>query len=417
MQLLHGVTRNYTWGSRTLIPELMGEEPSDAPVAEVWFGAHPGGPSVVDGEPLNEVIARDPRAALGEKVIARQAHERLPFLVKLLAAAAPLSLQAHPTMEQAEEGYARENEAGIPVDDKERNYKDPSHKPEIIIALTDFYAMAGFRPVEKTRQLLDALHCPELDRYLGLLEGYDDSQDEAGDLRALFTTWITIPFGTRKPLVDAVVAAAQRVIDAAEHSLPDGVEQWMVNDLGTIVGLNERYPGDVGVLGALLLNHIHLQPGEAIFLAAGQLHAYVRGLGVEVMANSDNVLRGGLTPKYVDVPELVKVLSFTPAADPRVEPQRSSEQDSALALNYPVPVPEFSVTRVQLDQDSGDERFGVAAENPAIVLCVSGTAQLSNESTKLSLRAGQAAWLPADDPAATITAHEGAGTEVFVVRA
>ena len=426
MRLLHGIPRNYSWGSRTLIPELVGEEPTDSPVAEIWFGAHPNDPSTVDGKNLDDIIAADPQAELGFAVTDKFPHERLPYLVKLLAAAEPLSLQAHPTMEQAQEGFARENEADIPLTDRKRNYKDPSHKPEIIIALTDFYAMAGFRPVARTRQLLGALKCPELERYETMLDGTAaDNDDEAG-LRALFTTWISIPTAARKELVDAVVNAARRLIAEAAHSLPARVDQWMVDDLRTVVDLNERYPGDAGVLGALLLNHIHLAPGESIFLAAGHLHAYVRGLGVEVMANSDNVLRGGLTPKYVDVPELVKVLNFAAADDPRVAAELEatdsvSGQDAGTtggvkAWNYPVPVDEFAVTRVELPD--AESTFALPSRGPVIALCVAGTARLSSasaaagEGDQLELQPGQAAWMSASDSAV----QAGGPATIFVVR-
>lgn len=383
MQLLNGRIRAYPWGSRTMIAELRGQpSPSERPEAELWFGAHPAAPSEIDSTPLTEIIAADPAAALGPRVLAEHG-ETLPFLLKLLAADEPLSLQAHPSAEQAREGFAREDEEGIPLTAPNRDYKDVNHKPELIVALTDFTAMAGFRPLEQTRELFAALQCHALDRYLTMMDGSDGAEE--GDLRALFTTWITIPGKVRTELIDATVAAAQPLLDR---------DDWIGRTLRNVVYLNERYPGDVGVLGALLLNHLELAPGEAVYLDAGQLHAYIRGMGVEVMANSDNVLRGGLTSKYVDVPELVRVLDFHPIVDPVVEPVDGS---------YPTPAPEFHLTRVPEPED-----YVINHDGPAVALCTAGTLRVG----ELELRAGDAAWIPAADPAVTVSG----GGELFLAR-
>ena len=408
MKLLESAARNYSWGSRTLIPNLLGEPETQSPVAELWFGAHPADPSTVDGERLDDIIAADPERHIGTRVTAEYG-ESLPFLLKILAAAEPLSLQAHPSKAQAEEGFARENEAGIELTASNRNYKDDNHKPELIVALTEFYAMAGFRPLVQTRRLFDALDCPELDHYVSMLA--DDPAAEGDNLRALFTTWITIPGAKRKELITAVVAAGERLRDQAAG------EEWMRTVMGTVAQLNEQYPGDIGVLGALLLNHLVLQPGEAIYLNAGELHAYVSGLGVEIMANSDNVLRGGLTPKFVDVPELVKVLTYSAAQDPRVPQVDKSGQDNvqgAQVWSYPVPIEEFALERVEL---SGENSVDVDFDGPVIVLCTSGAAALSNkQGESIELTAGHAAWLPAHDPTATIRAAEGTRAQVFIAR-
>ncbi|RNE48755.1 mannose-6-phosphate isomerase, class I [Corynebacterium alimapuense] len=384
MQRLTGLPRAYPWGSRTLIPGLRGlPVPSANPEAELWFGAHPTSPSTVEGRPLTDVIAEDPDAALGERVTA-QFGAQLPFLLKLLAAAEPLSLQAHPSEEQAREGFERENSLGILINAGHRNYRDPSHKPELIVALTEFNAMAGFRPIERTRELFSALSCPQLDRYLTIL----DPSSETNSLRGLFTTWITIPVAARVELIDAVVEAAKDQLDRGD---------WISGVLKTVLELQERYPGDIGVLGALLLNHITLNPGEAIYLDAGQLHAYVRGMGVEVMANSDNVLRGGLTSKYVDVPELVKVLNFCSLADPRVHPVEGE---------YQVPTSEFRLIRRELE---AEHSWSIEHDGPAVALCTAGTVRLGD----MDLTPGEAAWIPAHDPA-VVASTEDAG-EVFLV--
>ncbi|MDT5263857.1 MAG: mannose-6-phosphate isomerase, partial [Mycobacterium sp.] len=296
MDLLHGAVRTYAWGSRTAIAEFTGRpSPTAHPEAELWFGAHPGDPARLEtdsGEQsLLEVIRADPEGQLGAATRERFG-DALPFLAKVLAADEPLSLQAHPSAEQAMEGFAREDRLNIPVTAPTRNYRDRSHKPELIVALGPFEALAGFRPAARSVELMRALAVSDLDPFIALLSG----QSEADGLRALFTTWITAP----QPDLDVLVPA---VLDGAVSYLRSG-ETTFAAEAKTVLELGERYPGDAGVLAALLLNRITLAPGEGIYLPAGNLHAYLQGVGFEVMANSDNVLRGGLTPKHVDVPEL-----------------------------------------------------------------------------------------------------------------
>lgn len=405
MQLLNSATRTYSWGSKTLIPHLQGKAVSNYPIAELWYGAHPGGPATVEDEPLNAIIAADPQAALGENVAA-EFDNKLPFLLKILSADEPLSLQAHPSKEQALQGFARENSQGVAMDAPQRSYKDDNHKPELIVALTDFYAMAGFRPLVHTRALFDALDCEELNRYarMHIADGRLTQDEEADSLRALFTTWITIPATTRRELIAALMECSKQLLETL-HS-----DSWMRPVLETLIDLDELYPGDVGVLGALLLNHVQLSPGEAIYLDAGQLHAYVRGLGVEIMANSDNVLRGGLTPKHVDVPELVKVLSFNTIADPRVE--QISLSDSAQVMNYPVPVNEYALTRCDL---KAGQEVTTESDGPAIILCTEGSLQLTaQDGTCLELSPSDAAWVPADDGDITLSTKDKA--QAFIAR-
>jgi mannose-6-phosphate isomerase len=276
--------RDYAWGSTTLIPELLGVAPDGRPQAELWLGTHPGSPARLVGRD------GDLRDVAGE----------LPFLLKILAAGAPLSLQAHPTTEQAREGFARENAAGIPIDASYRNYKDPHAKPEMIYALSDeFRALCGFRPVAETRRVLDAVH-PEI--FPGLRKD--------GDIRPLFE-WLL----SGHPEVASVVAL---VTAAARHGVGDS---WR-----TVKSLSDAYPGDPGVAVSLLLNTVTLRRGEALYLPARHIHAYLGGLGIELMGPSDNVLRCGLTPKHIDVLELMRVIDFTPVVDPRLKPvERASE--------------------------------------------------------------------------------------------
>ena len=393
MEHLEGALRPYPWGSHTLIAQLRGEpSPSPQPQAELWFGAHPAAPAKVNGQGLDEAIVADPAAALGKRV--QDAHgDQLPFLVKLLAAAAPLSIQAHPSLEQAQEGFARENAEGIALNSPNRNYKDPNHKPELIVALTEFRALAGFRPVPDTAAFFAELGSAELDRYATLLP-----TDGEGDLRALFTTLISLPHQPRVELIESVQRAAAELVD--QHSAP----AWMVDAAEVYLELNRAYPGDVGVLAALLLNVLTLAPGEAAFLRAGQLHAYLSGLGVEVMANSDNVLRGGLTTKHVDVPELVKVLDFSTLENPRAEAAPSHG-----GVEFQLPVDSFAVRVHSL---AHGETLVIDEDGPAIVLCTSGEARGADGFV---LSQGNAAWAPASEREVQLTA-EGAA-QVFVATA
>lgn len=391
MERIDAVVQSYPWGSRTLIAELMGEaSPSARPQAEAWFGAHPLAPSKVGGRPLTDVIADDPAAALG--AAAELAEGTLPFLLKILAAAEPLSLQAHPTLEQAREGFAAENERGIPPTAPHRNYRDANHKPELIVALTRFDALAGFRPVERTKELFDELAIPELGHYTVLL----DAPSPVEGLRALFTTWLTLPSRVLGDLVERVRAACE----AYEG---DG---WVGEVAATAADIASRYPGDPGVLASMLLNRITLEPGEGIYLGASQLHAYLSGMGVEIMANSDNVLRGGLTSKHVDVVELLRVLDFTPAEDPVVLPV----VDGAVA-SYPTGADEFRLARVTVEAGEGIE---VPSTGATIVLVVEGAAELSSDGGDVRLAPGRAAWVPASESRRELRAVGGGAAEAFV---
>jgi len=407
--------RTYAWGSRTAIATFTGRPtPTPHPEAELWFGAHPGDPAwlqVEDAEhgptelSLIDAIAADPDGQLGRAVIDRFG-PNLPFLVKVLAADEPLSLQAHPSAEQAVEGFEREERLGIPVNSPTRNYRDRSHKPEILIAIEPFEALAGFRDVARTVDLMTALAVHELGTAMALLAG----QPAADGLRALFTTWITAP----QPHLDVLVPA---VLDGAINYLRSGATEFEA-EAKTVLELGERYPGDAGVLASLLLNRVNLKPGEAIFLPAGNLHAYMHGVGVEVMANSDNVLRGGLTPKHVDVPELLRVLDFRPAAE---EDLRPAMRDESPELIYGTPAPEFAVSSLRFEgADLGREIDAVARQDgPQVLVCTRGAVAVHAKSSArelsstLTLERGQAAWVPADDLPLMFLAEEPA--ELFRV--
>jgi mannose-6-phosphate isomerase len=317
----------------------------------------------------------------------------LPFLVKVLAADEPLSLQAHPSADQAVEGYLREERMGIPVSSPVRNYRDTSHKPELLVALQSFEALAGFRQASRTTELLRALAVSDLDPFIDLL----NDQSDADGLRALFTTWITAP----QPDIDVLVPA---VLDGAIQYVSSGATEFQ-SEAKTVLELGERYPGDAGVLAALLLNRISLAPGEAIFLPAGNLHAYLRGVGVEVMANSDNVLRGGLTPKHVDVPELLRVLDFTPTTEERLRAQTRREGPE---LIYETPTDEFAVALLTLDGDDLGHEIDAPSrhEGPQILLCTEGAATVHGKSKSLTLERGMAAWVAAEDGPIRLVAQE-----------
>ncbi len=388
MNLLRGAVRKYAWGSRTAIAEFTGRQsPTQHPEAELWLGAHPGDSAhcvTDDGErSLLDMIGTDPEGQLGAGSRARFG-DALPFLAKVLAADEPLSLQAHPSSQQAVHGFEREERLGIPVTAPTRNYRDASHKPELIVALGQFEALAGFRPAARSADFMRALAVPELDVYIALLTG----QSDADGLRALFTTWITAP----QPSLDVLVPA---VLDGAINYIRSG-ETTFQAEAKTILELGERYPGDAGVLAAMLLNRITLQPGEGIYLPAGNLHAYLHGVGVEVMANSDNVLRGGLTPKHVDVPELLRVLDFTPADDSVILPRPIR---GGAELVYDTPAPEFAVSVLQVTGDRVGHEIDAPAEHegPQVLLCTEGEVQVRAKSGAVTLVRGAAAWVAADD--------------------
>ena len=380
MELMTNRIRPYAWGSRTAIAELLGRpSPSPHPQAELWMGAHQGDPSLLElptGESVSlaAAIDNDPAAALGQAVLERFG-PRLPFLMKVLAAAEPLSLQAHPSPEQARQGFALEEAEGIPLACPDRNYKDCSHKPELLCALTEFDALCGFRDPARTVELLAELSVPQLDPYLSLLSG----QPDRDGVRALFSTVVTLPSAVLHSLLREVLAACvERVRSGSQFTA----------EYRTALELGERYPGDQGVLASLLLNRVALLPGQALYLPAGNLHSYLSGVGVEIMANSDNVLRGGLTPKHVDVPELMRVLDFS-AGDVEIlkgEPTPGGE------LTYPTPAAEFRLSRIT----AGDGIFDLDHDGPQVLLAIDGSVELrSPAGGRLTLAQGRSAWIGA----------------------
>lgn len=400
MHELVGALRSYAWGSRTALAQLCGRPvPSAHPEAELWFGAHPADPAQVringHSKSLLEVVNADPQHELGS--VAGEFGGRLPFLLKILAAEEALSLQAHPSLEQARVGFARENHSGMAMDSPLRNYRDENHKPELVVAIDRFEALAGFRSPLQTVRLLRALEVPELGQFADLLAAQPDS---AG-LRTLFTTWIALPQASLSKLLP-------KVLDGCVHYLSErdagsnGARREFTAEIRTALELAEDYPGDAGVLAALLLNRVTLEPGEGLFLDAGNLHAYLRGVGVEIMANSDNVLRGGLTPKHVDVPELLRVLDFEPLDVPIVQPEILGDG----VFRYHTPASEFVLRRFELVP--GDEPVSILHAGPGIALCTHGTVALAQGRDLLRVECGRAAWISAADGDIRARAIDGA---------
>ncbi|MGZ0203462.1 mannose-6-phosphate isomerase, class I [Streptomyces sp. RM1] len=375
MDRLDNTVRPYAWGSRTAIPRLLGTEPTGEPQAEMWMGAHPGAPSRTARGTLAEVIDADPERELGKEAVAKFG-PRLPFLLKILAADAPLSLQVHPDLAQAREGYADEERRGVPLDAPERNYKDANHKPELICALTEFDGLCGFRPPERAADLLAALGVDSLKPYVDLLH----ARPEDAALREVLTAILTADREeTARTVAEAAAACARLGGDHAPYAQ-----------------LAHHYPGDPGVLAAMLLNHVRLQPGEALFLGAGVPHAYLSGLGVEIMANSDNVLRCGLTPKHVDVPELLRVVRFE-ASDPGVlRPEAAPDGEEV----YETPTDEFRLSRHVLPE--GGTAHDLTRDTPQILLCTAGAVRAGEHE----LGPGRSVFVPAGEKAEI----SGAGT-------
>ena len=375
---LNNTIQEYAWGSRTDIAELMGKpSPTDSPQAELWMGAHPKAPSMVNIDDnwlsLEALIDDNPPDILGRKTAADFSN-KLPYLFKVLAAARPLSIQAHPNLSQAEEGFRRENDAGIPLDAPHRNYKDNNHKPEIICALKPFLALNGFRSIGKMVSNLEQWCRTELG---GEIKKMKDNPTSAG-LQAFFEALMTMD-PERKPRV------IQEVLQSA-HRRP---EKDPLRE--SILLLHQEYPSDIGVLAPLYLNLVRLKPGEAMYLPAGQLHAYLEGLGMELMANSDNVLRGGLTPKHVDVPELLKTLIFEGREVDILHPGRERGGE----MVYTTPAREFVLSVISLD---AKRTYSSATDRSIeIIFCLDGEpiVKCPGSGEALSLAPGQSVMVAA----------------------
>ena len=349
MELANPV-QNYDWGCDSDIPRLFGIENTDGqPMAEIWMGAHPKAPSMVlVGEEklaLDQLISQEPEH-LGQSSVDKFG-KNLPFLFKVLSAAKPLSIQTHPNQQQAQEGFQKENDAGIELGAFNRNYRDDNHKPELVYALTQYKAMNGFRPLEEMIELFGMAELAVLEEPLKLLR--DSSNDSA--LKHFYQTLMTLPEEKKQQLVKEALAFAQ----SSHHSVWQEVKH-----------LNDHFPGDIGILSPLLLNVITLSPGQAMFLKAGTLHAYMKGTGLEIMACSDNVLRGGLTSKHVDIDELLRTVEFTTIREDEL--LLSPEEEKNGETVFDTPVDDFLFSIISPEQVTEPVQVQVAE----ILFCIEG---------------------------------------------
>lgn len=377
---MKNVVQPYRWGSRRALADFLGDSSSPgSPRAELWMGAHPKAPSEVwlndSWQRLDNLIQSDSRQILGVSSTSRFQNQ-LPYLFKILAADQPLSIQAHPTRQQAREGFEKEEASGIPLSAGHRNYKDRNHKPECICALTPFWGVCGFRPLDDMLALLKAIWPDGHPEAAKLLEPLTSGRD----LRVFFERLMTLPDTVHDQLIGQVTGSAKPLAEKNQ------VFAWVLK-------LHEHYPNDIGVISPVLLNLFCLEPEEALFLPAGRLHAYFGGMGIEIMANSDNVLRGGLTPKHVDVPELIKVLDFAPAA---IEPL-NAESVGPCEYRYPSPAEEFVLSRLSITPPATWASAVSPRRSAEILLCTRGEAVIQAEPghEKIRFPKGRSVFVPA----------------------
>ncbi|MCD6261784.1 MAG: mannose-6-phosphate isomerase, class I [Deltaproteobacteria bacterium] len=373
---LKNPVQQYAWGSKTMIQSLVGlDDLKGTPVAELWMGAHPKAPSMVQVNgnkwlPLNEVIKMAPFEILGKDVVTKFG-DSLPFLFKLLAAKRPLSIQVHPNLDQAREGFERENALHIPLDSPKRNYRDKNHKPEILCALSPFEALKGFRRPEEIIHLMKQVIPSHLTDQFNKF-----CSDPAGQLRDFYSFIMTMERKQQKEAVEELVSKAERCIKK------DVAFKW-------IIRLNNEYPGDIGVISPVLLNLVRLEPGQAIYIPAGELHSYLNGFGIELMANSDNVLRGGLTPKHVDVEELLWIVDFRATEVAVIEPESVNTKERS----YVTPAREFLLSVVSLKK--GDKYKSPQNRSVEILICTEGELVIQDNAVTRPLNRGQAVIVPA----------------------
>jgi mannose-6-phosphate isomerase len=376
---IRGTARDYAWGSREAIPELLGVPAEDTPVAELWFGAHPSAPArVLDAEvpDLLSLIATDPTGMLGSDVRDRFG-DRLPYLLKIIAPQRPLSLQVHPHLDLARAGYEAEDAAGIPTDAPHRSYRDRNHKPELVYALTPFEALCGFRAPRRAAELFAGLASPLAEKLHGILR----ADLSAAGVRGAFTCLLDRDSRPSPQDVHALVEACRERLDRGSTSpRADAI----------VVALADAYPGDPGVVASLLLNPVSLQPGEALFVPAGGVHAYLGGLGLEIMANSDNVLRAGLTTKHVDVDELMRAVDYVAAPPIRTAPEVF--HDATRVFYAPVDDFELSITDL-----CDDDVHPLPGRGPRIVVCIAGEGTVMSGTDELVVRQGESVFVPASE--------------------
>lgn len=407
MFFLDNEVRRYAWGSHRVIAELTNRPcPTGEPEAELWLGAHPAASSRardLPGSPaLCDLIQADPEHHLG-RVLDGEYHGRLPFLFKVLAAETPLSIQAHPTAARARAGFAEENERGIPLDSPERNYRDPFAKPELFVAVSECEVLCGFREAQDSAGLLARLGIRILAPYVGsLLTG-----QPADGLRVAVTTLLSMPKDKQHELAGRVVEESGRMVGRLDDDDPDRLPyEWAIR-------LGEAYPGDIGVVISLLLNLITLQPWQGVYLGPGQLHAYLHGWGLEAQSNSDNTLRGGLTPKHIDVAELLRIIDFEPGPLPVIEPEVLGPEagvDEGMTT-WPTPAREFALYRREIK----NEEVTVSAEGPQILFCIDGMIKMRCSDLVCELSKGESVFVTAAQGTVAVSG-EGTFTRVSAGR-
>lgn len=364
MRRLQHTTRDYDWGSPDDIPRFMGEAADGRPVAEVWMGTHPSGPSTVD--------TGDGPVALSEVA------GELPFMLKVLAASRPLSIQVHPNSQQAADGFVTEEAAGIPIDAPNRVYRDPHHKPEMVYALTTFDTLVGFRPTAEILRVLSSIDSP-------LARSLSDSLDA----RPGFESIVRVVGTLLEDKPD--VAEIDRLVASCRDLTEQGID--VKRAYMTAAEIAEHHPGDVGIVVSLLLNRLTLQPGEAAFLGPGIIHAHLSGMCLEVMASSDNVLRAGLTSKHLDPPGLLGSLDRGRSRLARVAPEPFGFSTDV----FSPAVEEFALAVTQCSRAEPD---GVVLPDAPrrIVLCTGGVVELANaHGERVRMRRGESVYADESD--------------------
>ncbi|ENE5197857.1 mannose-6-phosphate isomerase, class I [Vibrio parahaemolyticus] len=372
---LNNPVKNFPWGSRTAIRDYFGIDNSNLEhQAEIWMGAHPSASSSISQAGVDislcDVIASNPDYWLGKET--KENFSSLPFLMKVLAAEEPLSIQVHPSKKAAELGFAKENEQGIPLDAANRNYKDANHKPELVYALTPYLAMNGFREFAQIVANFDAIDLPVLEDVFQPFK-----QDPNPLTLAEFFAAILALEGELKAQAISQLLNSLKMIDKDHFAYQASL---------LISRFSHLYPEDVGLFAPLFLNVIELQPGEAMFLYAETPHAYIHGLGVEVMANSDNVLRAGLTPKHIDVEELVANTNFESV---KYEDLLLEGSVDLGRTTFNTPVDDFNVDVLTNTRASFD------VSSPEIILCIQGEVCFSYKSKLLVITKGESVVIPA----------------------
>ena len=399
MHVVTGQVQHYDWGTIAEIPRLLGVESDGCPWAEYWLGAHPKAPSLLaddcdingadradGGQPLDRWLAEHPDQ-LGQA--SREVFgDRLSFLLKILSAEQPLSIQAHPSRTQAQLGFAQENAAGVPIDDPRRLYRDDWPKPEMIVALTEFHALYGFRDPHESRRMLTVFDA--VDGFPGLVAPLEDPGSEGS--AAVLTSCLQ-PDEQNRRVIAGMIAAAHDLVQGHD---PASMQEDAPQLARTAVELDRAYPGDPSILAALLMNRVHLRPGESLFLGAGTMHAYLHGTGIEIMASSDNVLRGGLTSKHIDVPALLAHADLTATC---VQPECPRQLPGGLQ-HYRTPFPEFTLWRLgeRVETDlpaTGLGRILLVLDGRMSLITSAGVTSTDTSAEVTQVRAGQAVWISA----------------------